>query len=160
MSAQITPVQKQKLIEYLEEKRSKHMNLMYICIAGSVLLFLPGLSLFASNYGNIYSNLAGCLWIVCVVGLVILLLTGYQKHFGGNSAISCAKRGAYSCAPITVGTVSGNEGRPPYLLSDSMGNQYICPVYMEFKYMRTGSTAVGVTLVNGMRFAFSEATAS
>ena len=157
MQTQITSQQQQKLVEYLDEARSKHMHLIYICIAGAVLLFLPGLSLLtAGEFSNLYVSVAGFFWIVSIIGLVILLLTGYQKYFGGNSAISCAKRGAYSCAPITVSSVSGSEGRPPYLLNDSAGNQYICPVYIEFKYLHAGSMAIGVTLVNGMRFAFCE----
>ena len=155
MQTQITAHQQQKLVEYLDEARSKHMHMLYICVAGSVLLLLPGLSLF-TGFGNMYSNLAGVLWILSVIGLVILLVTGYQKYFGGNCAYSCAKRGAYSCGEITVSTVSGSEGRPPYLLNDAAGNQYICPVYMEFKTMHAGCTAIGVTLINGMRFAFSE----
>ncbi len=155
MGTNITEQQHQKLIQYLEDARGKHMNLLYISIAGSVLLFFPGMSLL-SGFGNLYSTLAGVLWIVCVIGLVVLLATGYQKYFGGNSAYACAKRRAYSCAAITVGNVSGSEGRPPYLLNDAMGNQYISPIYMEFKTFRSGGSAIGVTLVNGMRYVFAE----
>lgn len=155
METNITEQQYQKLLQYLDESRSKHMTLMYICIGGTVLDFLPGITMF-SGFGNVYVTLAGFLWICCVIGLIVLFLTGYQKHFGGNSSYSCVKRRAYSCAPITISTVSGSEGRPPYLLNDSLGLQYVSPVYMEFRKFRAGSNAIGLTLINGKRFAFAE----
>lgn len=155
MEVTITEQQHQKLVQYLDDARGKHMNLMYLCIAGSVLLFLPGVTLL-TGFGNVYVTLAGVGWFCCIIGLVILFLTGYQKHFGSNSAYSCAKRRAYSCSSITVSTVSGSEGRPPYLLNDTLGMQYISPVYMEFKKFHAGGTAIGVTLINGMRYAFAE----
>ncbi len=154
MEVNITEQQHQKLLQYLDEARGKFMNMLYICIGGSVLLCLPGLTLF-NGFGTRYSRMAGILWYVALIGLIVLLVTGYPKYLGSNSAYACAKRRAYFCTPITISNVSGSEGRPPYLLNDTMGNQYVCPVYLEFKSFRSGGGAIGVTLTNGTRYAFA-----
>lgn len=147
--ATITEQQRQKIIEYLDEARSKHMHLLYICIAGSVLLALPGLMLLGGYGGNRYSMAAGLLWYVCLAGLVVLFLTGWKKKFGPQASISQLKQNNYSCQLIAVSQLSGSEGRPPYLVTDSLGKQYVCPVYLEFKQLRQGGTAVGIYLPDG-----------
>ncbi|MBR4201173.1 MAG: hypothetical protein IKQ91_07860 [Oscillospiraceae bacterium] len=155
----ITPQQHQKIIEYLDEARSKHMHLLYICIAGSVLLALPGLMLLGGYGGNRYSLLAGIGWFVSIVGTVILLLTGYQRVFGSNAPINQFKQHNYSCERITVSQLSGSEGRPPYLVTDSLGKQYVCPVYLEMKAMRQGGTAIGIYLSGSTNFVVHDASA-
>lgn len=150
--ASITDEQHRKILEYLDEARSKHMNMLYLCIAGDVLLLLPGVTLF-KGYGNIYSMLAGALWYFCLIGTAILLLTGWNKKIGSNSAYARMQRREYSCEYITVSTTSDSAGRPPYLLNDARGQQYICPIFMEFKLLHAGSRAVGVCLNDGTRFA-------
>lgn len=147
--ANITEQQYQKVLQYLDEARSKHMHLMYLSVGGSVLLALPGLMLLRGIPGSMYETLAGMLWFVCLIGTVILVLTGYQKKFGSNAPISMFKQRNFSCESITVSQLSGSEGRPPYLVHDSLGKQYICPVYLEFKQLRQGGKAIGIYLPDG-----------
>ena len=155
----ITPQQHQKILEYLDEARSKHMNMLYVCIAGSVLLALPGLMLLGGYGGNRYSLLAGVAWFGCLIGTLLLVITGYQKVFGANAPINLIKQHNYSCGKITVSQCSGSEGRPPYLVTDALGKQYICPIYLEFKALRPGGTAVAVYLPGGTSFAVHDASA-
>lgn len=151
--ANITEQQLQKIIEYLDEARSKHMHLLYVCIAGAVLFLLPGLMLLGGYGGNRYSYLAGIAWVLCVVGGIVLFLTGNQKKFGKGAPIERMKQRNFSCEYITVSQLSDSMGKPPYLVSDSLGKQYICPIYLEFKQLRRGGNAIGIYLTDGTCFA-------
>ncbi|MBR3045909.1 MAG: hypothetical protein IKI45_15680 [Oscillospiraceae bacterium] len=150
--AAITENQKRKILEYLDDARSKHLHMLYLCIAGDVLLFLPGIAIF-SGFANRYVTLAGALWFICLIGTAILLLTGWNRVFGSNSAYARMQRNEYSCEYITVSTTSDSAGRPPYLLNDSLGQQYVCPIFVEFKLLHAGSRAIGIYLNDGTRFA-------
>lgn len=156
----ITEEQYRKLLEYLDEVRSKHMNKLYLCIAGSVLLAVPGLMLLFGYGGGRYVALAGLGWIGSLAGTVILLVTGYQKVFGSNAPITHFKQRNYSCGKITISQLSDSAGRPPYLVSDTLGKQYVCPVFLEFKAMRRGGTATSVILPDGTAFAVHDADSS
>lgn len=160
---EITETQKQKLIEYLDEARSKHMHMMYIAIAGTVLFFIPGIgvlgellspndTLFVMPRSSIYF----AVWIICVIMLAVLFLTGYQKKFGSHAPISCIKRGEYTCEYAEIAQLSDIQGRPPYLMTDMLGNQYVVPVYLECKQMRIGMRVIGVYAGNE-RFAMMDA---
>lgn len=148
---EITENQKQKLIEYLDEARSKHMHLMYIAIAGSVLLFIPGMGMLAAvvspNAAGFYAyrgTAVFAVWLICVIGLVVLFLTGYQKKFGSRAPISCIKRGEFTCEYAEIAQLSDIQGRPPYLMTDILGTQYVVPNYLECKQMRIGMRVIGI----------------
>lgn len=145
----ITELQYQKALQYLDDARSKHLHLMYISVGGSVLLASPGLMLLGGIPGDRYMTLAGMMWFACLIGTVILFLTGYQRKFGRNSTYAQFKERHYSCEMITIDQLSGSEGRPPYLVTDQLGKQYICPVYLEFKQLRQGGNAIGIYLMDG-----------
>ena len=149
----LTESQYQHLLEALDEERSKFMNLLYFSVGGSILLLIPGIMVVTGRGGGIYVSIAGVLWLLCVVMAVVLLITGYQKKFGSNCPHSQLKNRNYTCERIHVASKSGAEGRPPYLLTDVMGNQFVCPIYMEFKYIRQGGSAIGVFFPSGGRYA-------
>lgn len=150
--ANITEQQCQKVIEYLDEARSKHMHLLYVCVAGSILLLIPGLMVLGGYGGSRESVLAGYAWFLCVGGAIVLFLTGYQKKFGSRAPIAQMKQRNFSCERIQIAQLSGSEGRPPYLATDSLGKQYVCPIYLEFKQLRQGGDAIGIYLMDGTCF--------
>lgn len=151
--ANITEQQREKIVEYLDEARSKHMHLLYVCVAGSVLFLLPGLMLLGGYGGNRYSVAAGAAWFLCIIGTVVLFLTGYQKKFGKAAPIEQMKQHNFSCERITIAQLSDSMGKPPYLISDSLGKQYVCPIYLEFKQLQRGGNAIGIYLPDGTCFA-------
>ena len=165
--ANITEEQYQKITEFLDDLRSKHLHKLYVSIAGSVLLALPGFATLASlqfsekvgiktHFGNIFSDLAFFVWLFSLGAMIVLLLTGYQKTFGPQALINRFKRMEYTCAYITVGQLSGSEGRPPYLMKDAGGTDYYVPLYLDFKQMKPGGPAIGIYMVSGgERFAVS-----
>lgn len=150
--ARITNHQKEQIVQYLDEARSKHMHLLYIAIGGGVLCAVPGIMLLNGFSGNFYSSIAGLFWYICLIGGAVLFFTGYNKKFGPKSPYSMVKSGNYTCELITVSQKSGSEGRPPYLVSDQRGRQFICPVYLEFKHIQVGQQAVGVELIDGTSY--------
>ncbi|MCQ2407496.1 MAG: hypothetical protein MJ065_03080 [Oscillospiraceae bacterium] len=149
----LTESQYQHLLAALDEERSKFMNLLYISAGGSILLLLPGIMSLSGRGGGLYVSAAGALWLICAIMTAVLLITGYQKKFGSNCPYSQLKNRNYTCELIQVTAKSGAEGRPPYLLTDVMGNQFVCPIYMEFKYIQPGGNAIGVFLQSGGRYA-------
>lgn len=151
----ITDEQQRKLLEYLDEARSKHMHMLYLCIAGDVLCAIPGIMLLAGISASRYTDLAGILWFASIIGTVVLFLTGYRKVFGSGCAYDQVKQKNYYCEEVTISQRSGGEGKPPYLVSDQRGKQLICPVYLEFKALQIGSRALAVNLPNGTSFAFT-----
>ena len=150
--ARITNHQKEQIVQYLDEARSKHLHLLYICIAGAVLFAVPGLMILGGYQVGGYAGLAGICWFLCLIGGVILFLTGYNKKFGSKSPYNQVKSGSYTCELITISEKSGSEGKPPYLANDTKGRQFVCPVYLEFKHLQVGQQAVGVELVDGTSF--------
>ena len=163
--AGLTETQFQHIIEYLEEERSKHMQKLYVSVGGSILLAIPGFVTLSSlqyakkvgmtgHAGNRFSDAAFLAWLVCVGATIVLFLTGYQKKFGKMALINRFKREEFTCEYITVGGISGSEGRPPYLMRDTNGVDYYVPVYLEFKQMKPGASAIGIYMATGSeRFA-------
>lgn len=148
----LTEDQYRHLLDALEDERGKFMNLLYFSIGGSILLFLPGIMTVTGRGSGIYVQAAGVLWALCVVMAVVLFIMGYQKKFGSNCPHSQLKNRNYTCELIKVASKSGSEGRPPYLLTDVMGNQFVCPIYLEFKYIQVGGNAIGVFFPSGGRY--------
>ena len=167
--AGLTEVQFQRIVDFLEEERSKHMHKMYVSVGGSILLAIPGLVTLSSiqysqkvgmtgHAGNRFSDLAFFLWLVCVGATVVLFLTGFQKKFGNMALINRFKREEFTCERITVSGISGGEGRPPYLMRDTNGTDYYVPVYLEYKEMKPGAPAIGIYMTSGgERFAVHDA---
>ncbi len=165
--AGLTEDQYQKIITFLDELRSKHMHKMYVSIGGSILLTIPGLITLSSlqysdklnmeqHAGNLFSDAAFILWLICLGATLVLFLTGYQKYFGSRALVNRFKRQEFSCTFVKVGQMSGSEGRPPYLMKDTAGTDYYVPLYLDFKQMKPGETAVGIFMTGGgERFAVS-----
>ena len=162
--ANLTEDQFNKIINFMEEARAKHMQKLYVSVGGSILLAIPGLITLSSiqsskaaglsgHFGNLWSDAAFVLWLICLGATVVFFLTGYQKQFGSQCQLNRFKRHEFSCEHITVGELSGSEGKPPYLMKDSFGSDYICPVYLEFKQLKVGGPAIGVYLTGGERYA-------
>ena len=150
---EITVSQKAKLAAYLDEVCSSHMHKMYVAIAGTILFLIPGIIVLAEfiigadkGFDASYFRENGYFlaWIVSVGALVYLFLTGYQRKFGKNSLVNRVRRGEYTCEYIIIAQISDIQGKPPYLLLDTLGNQYVVPNYLECKQMRIGMRAVGL----------------
>lgn len=166
--ANITEDQYNKLIAYLEDARGRHMNMLYASIAGSVILTVPGLIVLGSiqynrnlgmtGYaGNRSTDFVFILWLFCLAATVVLFLTGFQRKFGSQCPLSRVKRREFTCENITVGQLSTSEGKPPYLMMDSLGTSYVCPIFLEYKQLKTGMPAIGIFLADGTRFAVHNA---
>ena len=165
--ASITEEQYEKIHAFLDELRSKHLHKMYISIGGSILLTIPGLITLSSiqysekigmegHAGNRFSDAAFLLWLLCLGATVVLFLTGYLKQFGSQAVVNRFKRREFSCTYVRVGQMSGSEGRPPYLMKDAGGTDYYVPLYLDFKRMKPGETAIGIFMTSGgERFAVS-----
>lgn len=158
--AELREDQYQRIIEFLDEQRSKFMHRLYVSIGGTVLLAIPGLVTLSNmaysknvgmsaHAGNRYSDAAFYLWVICAVATVILLITGYQSKFGSRALINRFKRREFTCEFVTVGQLSGGDGRPPYLMKDTLGTDYYVPVFLDYKQMKPGLTAIAVYMTTG-----------
>ena len=158
--AELREDQYQRIIEFLDEQRSKFMHKLYISIGGPVLLAVPGIITLSNmayskrvgmsgHVGNRTSDAAFYVWVICVVATVILFITGYQSKFGPRALINRFKRREFSCEFVTVGQLSGGEGRPPYLMKDSLGTDYYVPVFLDYKQLKIGGPAIAVYMTSG-----------
>ena len=158
--AELRGDQYERIIEFLDEQRSKFMHRLYISMGGTVLLAVPGIMTLSnmayakkvgmsSHAGNRASDAAFYVWVICVVATIILLITGYQSKFGTRALINRFKRREFSCEFVTVGQLSGGEGRPPYLMKDSLGTDYYVPVFLDYKQLKIGGPAIAVYMTSG-----------
>ncbi|MBP0967372.1 MAG: hypothetical protein J5722_07045 [Oscillospiraceae bacterium] len=158
--AELREDQYQRIIEFLDEQRSKFMHKLYISIGGSVLLAVPGMVTLSNiqyskavgmdgHAGNRSSDAAFYLWVICVIVTIVLLLTGFQNKFGARALINRFKRREFTCEFVTVGQLSGGEGRPPYLMKDSLGTDYYVPVFLDYKQLKPGGPAIGIYMTSG-----------
>ena len=154
--------QRQKLIQYLSEARSKYMYLLYIAAGGSILFLLPALQsisvmqvtrdLLPEGYASRGSTYL-YIWILFVIIFAALFLMGFQRKFGKNAPINCIRRNDFTCEYVTVSQLSDIQGRPPYLMTDTLGTQFVVPVFLECKQMRIGMQVIGIYAADGSRFA-------
>lgn len=169
--AGLTETQFQRIIDFLDEERSKYLHKMYISIGGTILLAIPGLVTLSNmqyskavgmdgHAGNRFSDAAFILWVLCAVTSVVLFFSGYQSKFGPRALINRFKRQEFTCDYVTVAMLSGGEGRPPYLMKDMLGTDYYVPVFLDYKQMKPGSTAIAVYMTSGgERFAVHDTSA-
>ncbi len=151
------------LAKYLKDRRSVMMTML--CITGflSVVLApfaiaqLQGIlngSYIVYRRGYRRYTLIG-IWIFAIVQFVVLFIQGIGKAFGPGSDFDCLKKQKYGFGTMVLGGKKHDAGKHPYYVCDREENEYICPVYLDYKNTNFGDEMFCVVLDNGKRYAFS-----
>lgn len=155
------------LCKYIADRRYVHMMTLYLSLAGSVILapfaIMEWNGLSARSHKSYYyrrryarrGSIVG-LWIFAIATFIVMFIKGIGSVFGRNSDYDCVKRRKYAFGTMTVGGKKHDLQRHPYYVSDRDGNEYCCPVFLDYKNAQFGDTMFCVVLDNGKRFAMRD----
>ncbi len=156
------------LCKYIADRRYVHMMTLYLSLAGALFLMPLAImeikTLSNPSYGS-YSYRSyrrrhrfdfAVIWTFSMVTFIVMFIKGIGSVFGRNSDYDCVKRQKYAFGTMTVGGKKHDLQRHPYYVSDRDGNEYCCPVFLDYKNAQFGDTMFCVVLDNGKRFAMRD----
>jgi hypothetical protein len=97
--------------------------------------------------------------VILIIVFICLVIGGIGRHYGPTSPISCVRRCDYKCGRIVLSGKSPDRGKHPYSVTATDGNTYCCPVYLDYRDVRTGSTMIGIVTEHGKCYAMKDLTA-
>ena len=168
-TAVISEEQRRELLRYLEDRRGGYLAKLAVC--GIATLFFGVLSapvflgLVKSSVisyrprGSMHDVELSFVAVILLIIFVCLWIGGIGRYYGPTSPISCVRRCDYKCGRIVVTGKAPDRGRHPYYITAMDGNSYCCPVYLDYKDVRTGSTMTGIVTGRGKCYAMADLTA-
>ncbi len=162
------------LIKYVADRRYRFMVLFYLTLAYTVVVawfafadlerMLEGstryyyevaedLWMLAIRRRRYYPGSLFASWLATALMSAFLFLSGVGKVFGPGSDYHCLKKQKYGFGYMTVGGKKSDTGKHPYFVCDREGNEYICPVFLDYKKVNFGDEMFCVVLDNGKRYA-------
>ncbi|MBQ3940617.1 MAG: hypothetical protein II723_05845 [Oscillospiraceae bacterium] len=164
--AVITEAQRRELLRYLEDRRGGYMTKLVCFGVGALFFSVLSIPVFlgvvkpsALTYtprGSLHRVELSYVAVILIVVFICLAVGGIGRYYGPTSPISCVRRCNYQCGRIIVAGKSPDRGKHPYSITASDGNTYCCPVYLDYKNVRSGSTMVGVVTGYGKCFAMAD----
>ena len=169
----LTQEQKQLLTEYIKDRRFPYMARLCCLFGLTVLMFLTFLPDLLRLYYNpesweeswsapAWAKESGyyalpilffCLWIASVCWFLKEFRQGIGKAFWKNSDYDCLLHDNYQLDFRECAGKQPDSGKYPYFVSDSDGNRYQCPVFLDWKHAQKGDTLLCITLKNGQKYA-------
>lgn len=156
----LTEAQEQRLIRYIQERRSGFMAVLIS--TGGLSLFLAPMALFdymvsvgAWKQGGEYMELFFT-WLVITIAAVVMFFQGIGIRFGKGSDLDCVRKKRYTCTYETCCRKSQDTMKHPYFLYDLQKKEWICPEFLEWRNAKIGCRLLCVTLKNGKGYAFVE----
>ncbi len=147
--------------KYIADRRYKHMMTMYLSgIVGIGLIPFAVWELEDIRAHRLYHrrNRESVL-ILCIIFLVtflVLFIKGIGSVFGRGSDFDCVKHQKYRFGTFRVGGKRSDSGQHPYYVCDADGNEFCCPVYLDYKKVNFGDTMICVLLDNGKAYAMRD----
>ncbi len=155
------------LLQYVSERRYSFMMMLYLSLAGSLLLLPlaiydfknlvnPGYYGYSYRYRRNRSGYILIFWIMCIASFIVSFIRGIGKTFGMNSDFDCLKNQKYAFGTMILGGKKHDAAKHPYYVSDRDGNEYCCPIFLDYKNAKFGDEMFCIILDNGTRYALCD----
>lgn len=162
------------LIKYVKSRRYQFMMFLYLTLAYTVLVawfafadlerafdgtarysyeVAEDLWMLALRRRRYYPGSLFASWLGAALLFVFLFLTGVGRVFGPGSDYHCLCKQKYAFGYMILGGKKHDTGKHPYYVCDREGNEYICPVFLDYKKSNFGDEMFCVVLDNGRRYA-------
>lgn len=156
----LTEEQKNSILKYIQDRRYSYMISMYavfLLTTAMLLTALPTFLMIVTGHSSWLDNLEILTYCAIVmIFSVSMFLRGIGKIFGKNSDYDCLKQDNYQLDFLEFGDKLPDTGKHPYYVKDKFGNHYICPIFLDYRNARQGSTLICIALSNGKKYALLE----
>ena len=162
--SQISEQQRMQIMRYLDDRRSKFMIRMICSGALALLLTVPALIdaatlfhtkilIFQPSFANRRTGLIAFLWFFLLIVFLVHFALGVQRYFGGHSPLAEMRSYRYTVRKIILSSKEEDKGVHPFVIHDVTGEQYTCPVYLDYKHAEKGEHLIGIVTDHGGHFA-------